>query len=401
MINTKDYVLNLYENVIRKEFPNDTDFGISFLADSEEYADTIVPLNAEVGVKIDGCISGDPGFTRPDIKIMSHFDYNEGLLDSQILSEVNVCTLKGLKFLKIITPLFIGDSHDIILAPNSYFLDILHIAKTLKDNKINTSIHAPLIDLPLEMLQRDIIDFLTNEKFATFCKKYSIKLKRGFIFEGPPGNGKTLSLAWLKSQAQQNKIEFRAYKSARDYMENDRDATDNQNKRIIVFEEFDTYLQEREVKGGSDTRIESNNVMGSLFQLLDGIEDVTNAVFIFTTNFINTMDSALTRPGRIDKIIKFNAPTRKSQAKFFLTYLSEYTNTTDLLIRYINSTSVPPSYASMKAIVDNVRISEFWNMQERKADVRISETAILAIAENVLKSSNKNNTAKMDVESIL
>ena len=186
------YVLNLYGKLIQKEFPGITDFGIAFLADSEDYADTIEPIEEDVGVQFNKDVypSPDIEMKSPSITIHAHYDYNENLLDSVILSEVNRCFIKGMKFLKIITPLFVGDSHDIILAPNDMITDIILAAKQVKDNKINTAIHAPLIDLPLASLEKDILDFLTNEDFAEFCKKYSIKQKRGFIFSGPPGNGK-------------------------------------------------------------------------------------------------------------------------------------------------------------------------------------------------------------------
>jgi SpoVK/Ycf46/Vps4 family AAA+-type ATPase len=397
------YVLNLYGKLIQKEFPGVTDFGIAFLADSEDYAEVIEPIEEDVGVQLnkDGMYPIRSGVETesPSITIHAHFDYNDNLLDSIILSEVNRCFIKGMKFLKIITPLFVGDSHDIILAPNDIIKDIILAAKQLKDNKINTAIHAPLIDLPLDMLKKDILDFLINEDFAKFCKQYSIKQKRGFIFSGPPGNGKTLSLAWLKSQAIQNKIEFRAYKSARDFLENQEG--DNQNKRILVFEEFDTYVQERKHNEDDDReQTNSNNVLGTLLQILDGIEDVSNAVFILTTNFISTFDSALMRPGRIDKVITFEPPTEESQRKFLQTYLSEYTNHGMILI-YLKKKNAAISYAMLKAIVDNIRIQEFWLQQEKIEDTHIGDEAIMKIINSVLDNANRGKEVKNTEESIL
>jgi hypothetical protein len=390
-VTTDMYVLNLYSDIIRKEFPNEINFGISFLADSEDYADSIEPIEMNIGIVV--------GPEHSQIKINSHFDYDDNILDSNILSEVNRCYIKGIKFLKIITPLFIGDSHDIILAPNNQIKDIILAVKQVKDYKINTAIHAPLIDLPLDMLKRDILDFLTNEDFASFCKKYSIKQKRGFIFCGAPGNGKTLSLAWLKSQALQLGLEFRAYKSAKDYMENS--DSDSQNKRILVFEEFDTYLQERKRNVDDDSeQTNSNTVMGSLLQVLDGIEDTANAVFIFTTNFISTFDSAIMRPGRIDKVITFESPTKESQLKFLVTYLSEYIVQKDI-IEYLGQKNIQVSFAMLKAIVDNIRIREFWLLQEGVIIPQLEFTEIVEIIDNVLSNSNKGKEVMNTEESIL
>ena len=108
------YVLNLYGKLIQKEFPGVTDFGIAFLADSEDYAEVIEPIEEDVGVQLnkDGMYPIRSGVETesPSITIHAHFDYNDNLLDSIILSEVNRCFIKGMKFLKIITPLFVGDS---------------------------------------------------------------------------------------------------------------------------------------------------------------------------------------------------------------------------------------------------------------------------------------------------
>jgi SpoVK/Ycf46/Vps4 family AAA+-type ATPase len=398
------YVLNLYGKLLQKEFPGVTDFGIAFLADSEDYAESIEPIEEDVGVRLlpreDAVQSGVNLEALTPITIHAHYDYNDNLLDSVILSEVNRCTIQGMKFLKIITPLFVGDSHDIILAPNDKIKDIILAVKQLKDSKINTAIHAPLIDLPLEMLEKDILDFLTNEDFAKFCKQYSIKQKRGFIFSGPPGNGKTLSLAWLKSQAVQRKVEFRAYKSARDFMENQEG--DNQNKRILVFEEFDTYLQERKHNEDDDRdQTSGNNVMQSLLQILDGIDDVSNAVFIFTTNFISTFDAAIIRPGRIDKVITFDPPTYESQEKFLTTYLPEYHNG-EWILDYLRKKNASISYAILKAIVDNIRIREFWLQQKKVTDTRIGEEDIKEIIDSILSNANRGKGVKnTSEESIL
>ena len=397
------YVLTLYADIIKQEFPDDTDFGISFLADSEEYAESVIPIDIGIGVRISPTsITPTIGGISSDLVIHSHYDYDDNLLDSTILSEVNRCIIDGMKFLKIVTPLFIGDSHDIILAPERYIKDIILAAKKIKDYKINSAIHAPLIDLPLDMLKRDVLDFLTNEAFAEFCKKYSIKQKRGFIFSGPPGNGKTLSLAWLKSQALQQKIEFRAFKSAKDYMENQDLSSDNQNKRILVFEEFDTYLQERKRNEDDDReQTSSNGVMGSLLQVLDGIEDTANAVFIFTTNFISTFDSAIMRPGRIDKVITFEPPTSESQFKFLSTYLPEYVDIENSILEYLVAKNAMISYAMLKAIVDNIRIREFWLLQEGRENPKIGYEDIIEVIDNVLSNSNRGKDVKDKEESIL
>ena len=392
-IKVQEHVLNLYGDLIRSEFPLETTFGISFLPDSEDYADTIEAIEGKVGVTLEDDSGLEP------ITIISHYDYNESLLDNTIFSEVNRCYLNGRKFLKIITPFFIGDSHDIILAPNSYLKDIIYDVKKKKDYRINTSIHAPLINLPQEELTRDVLDFLDNKEFTEFCKKYSIKQKRGIIFAGPPGNGKTLMLAWLKSQALQRGMEFIAYTSAKEFL-NDSDSIGRNNgrvtKKIIVFEEFDTYLQERDQGSMGQNRISSNQVQGTLLQILDGIEDINSVVFIFTTNFPQSFDNAIMRPGRIDRVINFNPPTKDQQIAFMHAYLEDYILQHTLILTELSKQNAKISYSMLKSIVDNIRIREFWHKQHNpESTAQVSESEIKEAIASIVESSNKGRKMKV------
>ena len=393
-IKIQEHVLNLYGYLIRNEFPLETTFGISFLPDSEDYADTIEAIEGMVGVTL------EDGSGQEPITIISHYDYNESLLDNTIFSEVNRCFLNGKKFLKIITPFFIGDSHDIILAPNLYLKDILYEVKRKRDYKINISIHAPLISLPQEELTKDILDFLDNKEFTEFCKQYSIKQKRGIIFAGPPGNGKTLMLAWLKAQALQRGIEFTAYKDAQEFM-NDADSIGRTNgkltKKIVVFEEFDTYLQERDQDSLNHDKVSSNQVQGTLLQILDGIEDINSVVFIFTTNFPQSFDNAIMRPGRIDRVINFNPPNKEQQFSFMHAYLEDYNSQHTQILNFLAKQNAKVSYAMLKSIVDNIRIREFWHKQHNpESNAQVSESEILDAITAIVESSNKGKKAKVE-----
>lgn len=397
-----EFFLNKYSKIIVQEFPGTSEFGISFLSGVENYVESLEPID----LKYNASYSFNSIDDAIRVTFTSFYDYDERLIDNPIFSEINRCMMKlrdgrVVKLLKVITPLLQGATYDFIVAPTEYIKEIMYTVKSVKDYKINTSIHAPLIDLPLEEIKRDVLDFLDNEEFSKFCEKYNIKKKRGIIFTGEPGVGKTLLLSWLKFQAIQRKIEFVAYKSPKEYLDSDIDYNDN-TKKIIVFEEFDTYMQEREQGDENNKRIESNQIMGSLLQLLDGIEEVSNVVFIFTTNHVRTFDSAIIRPGRIDKVMKFNLPTKESQERFLDAYVPDYSDDTKShIIEFLSNKSVTVSYAMLKSIVDNIRITEFWKAQNNDTNVKCSFKEISDIISTVISSANKGKKTKQVSEEVL
>jgi cell division protease FtsH len=77
---------------------------------------------------------------------------------------------------------------------------------------------------------------------------------------------------------------------------------------LVLIEDIDTV-------GGMDRRaIEDDGSLGSLLEILEGIEPNTKVITVVTTNYPQHLDEALrNRPGRIDVFITIEVPNREQR----------------------------------------------------------------------------------------
>ncbi len=74
---------------------------------------------------------------------------------------------------------------------------------------------------------------------------------------------------------------------------------------IVFFDEIDSIAARRGMSTESGV---NERVVNQLLTELDGIEEMKGVVFVAATNRPDLLDPALLRPGRVDKIIRVNAP---------------------------------------------------------------------------------------------
>ncbi|MEJ6485104.1 ATP-binding protein [Nostoc punctiforme UO1] len=145
-------------------------------------------------------------------------------------------------------------------------------------------------------IQDDLINFFASRE--TYAN-YSVPWKRGILFIGSPGNGKTHTVKALINQMQQPCLYVKSFKS--EY------ATDSDNIRkvfkqarqsapcVLVLEDIDSLL---------------NDENRSFFlNELDGFASNEGIVTIATTNHPERLDSAISdRPSRFDRKYHFDLP---------------------------------------------------------------------------------------------
>lgn len=72
------------------------------------------------------------------------------------------------------------------------------------------------------------------------------------------------------------------------------------NTVVVVFDDIDFWkLDTRHIIGEKD-KTETNSTLMRMMELLDGFTIENDAVFVFTTNYVDRFDDALFRPGRIN-----------------------------------------------------------------------------------------------------
>lgn len=178
-------------------------------------------------------------------------------------------------------------------------------------------------------LENTIDHWINNEQFYT---ENGLPYKKGFLFYGLPGCGKT-SVSYALSEKYKRpiwKINLKYFSSGCDLK---KFAAKIPSKSIVVFDDIDTVpvTHQRKpededdenlsdaLKKMANSTIEKGIDISELFDLLDGNEYFHGCIIIFTTNRPNLLDSTLCRSGRIDHHIEFN-PADKQLVQVILNH---------------------------------------------------------------------------------
>lgn len=163
---------------------------------------------------------------------------------------------------------------------------------------------------------KEIVDFLNDPK------KYQAigaKMPKGALLVGPPGTGKTLLAKAVAGEAgvpffSISGSEFvemfvgRGAAKVRDLFKQAREKA----PCIVFIDEIDTIGKKRDGLGlsGNDEREQTLN---QLLAEMDGFDGSKGVVLLAATNRPDTLDPALTRPGRFDRRIPVELPDLKGR----------------------------------------------------------------------------------------
>jgi AFG3 family protein len=191
--------------------------------------------------------------------------------------------------------------------------------QSIKDIKVRFDDVAGMEQAKVEVTE--FVDFLkNNRKF----KEMGAKIPRGALLTGPPGTGKTMLAKAIAGEsgvpffyiAGSEFVEMFGGLGAARVRELFQDAK-AEAPSIIFIDEIDTIGKKRE--GLSNE--EKDSTLNQLLVEMDGFKTDKGVIVLAATNRKDVLDTALTRPGRFDRIIEIDLPDLTGRIEIFKVHL--------------------------------------------------------------------------------
>lgn len=166
-----------------------------------------------------------------------------------------------------------------------------------------------------------IINFINNWKLQKdVYYKHELVYKTGILLYGEPGTGKSTICKAITSYLEYNIhiIDIQEYiDTPHELKERINKITENS---VILFEDIDCVLADRTNDNISDER---KFIIGTILNILDGINSPNNIIFLATTNHIEKLDKAIIRNGRFDLVIEIPKISRELAEEMKISFNSK------------------------------------------------------------------------------
>lgn len=219
------------------------------------------------------------------------------------------------------------------LLPNLVFFYLIfrnYLSNHFKTNfKITKAKYTSFSDIAgLQEVKSDVKEFIDIFKKSDKFRDIKCRIPKGALFYGPPGTGKTLIAKAIATECNCNFIQVSGSSFNEVYVGVGQSRVRKLFERarakkpsIIFIDEIDTLGKRR---SDSEGYSEHENTLNSLLSEMDGLEDNSDILVFGATNRLNILDSALLRPGRFDRKIQFNLPTKEERIEMLKLYLDKY-----------------------------------------------------------------------------
>ena len=246
---------------------------------------------------------------------------------------------------------------------------------------------------------KEIVDFLHNPEKYT---KIGAKLPKGALLVGPPGTGKTML---AKAVAGESNVPFFSM-SGSEFVEmfvgmgasKVRDLFKQAKEKapcIVFIDEIDAIGKKRDGQiGGNDEREQTLN---QLLTEMDGFEGNTGVIILAATNRPESLDPALTRPGRFDRRVPVELPDLKGREEILKVHAKKIRLSDDIDFNKIARMASGASGAELANIVNEAALRAVRDNRRFATQADLEESIETVIAGYQKKNAILTNKEKLIV----
>lgn len=247
---------------------------------------------------------------------------------------------------------------------------------------------------------QEIVDFLNN---PAKYKEIGAKMPKGALLVGPPGTGKTLLAKAVAGEAgvpffSISGSEFvemfvgRGAAKVRDLFKQAREKA----PCIVFIDEIDTIGKKRDGAGmnGNDEREQTLN---QLLAEMDGFDGSKGVVLLAATNRPDSLDPALTRPGRFDRRIPVELPDLAGREAILKLHAKDIKCSNNIDFNVIARASAGVSGAELANIINEGALLAVRDHRKTVVQKDLEEAIEIVIAGEQKKGAVISNRERMIV----
>ena len=245
----------------------------------------------------------------------------------------------------------------------------------------------------------EIVDFLKNPgKY----REIGARVPKGVLLVGPPGTGKTML---AKAVAGESNVPFFSM-SGSEFVEmfvgmgasKVRDLFKQAKEKapcIVFIDEIDAIGKKRDGQiGGNDEREQTLN---QLLTEMDGFEGNTGVIILAATNRPESLDPALTRPGRFDRRVPVELPDLKGREEILKVHAKKIRLSDDIDFNKIARMASGASGAELANIVNEAALRAVRDNRRFATQADLEESIETVIAGYQKKNAILTNKEKLIV----